>query len=40
VDIGIRLVAIITAHSFQLMQLKVEQEIWCIFKASSVQIIN
>ncbi len=40
VDIGIQLIALITAHSIQNLSIKVEQNIWCTFKASSVQIIQ
>ena len=40
VDIGVPLIALITHNSSVGLQLKIGQEIWCTFKASSVQIIQ
>ena len=40
VDIGISLIALVTAHSIQNLDIKIGQNTWCTFKASSVQIIQ
>lgn len=40
VDIGIHLIALITPNSSDSLKLKIGREIWCTFKASTVQIIQ
>lgn len=40
VDIGVPLIAAISADSVQNLNIKIGQNIWCTFKASSVQIIH